>query len=277
MRRFSYTSSSSFKTTVIRNCSSQSCSFHQNENMITKNVFKKNLNFSKFYERAESDIQTPILKAFLKQKQKPVMELPSTSTKNSLLVASAVLATPSSCCCGNVCTCPPMLKFTGVNSALHRRIHFQDEENENNNLQKKKKNNNDSSDQFVIKGLLKGCAEQNALGAFAASGNHFDQIRGIVICSLDISSKSNNKEQNHQHDECFPCFACRNYLSKVHQFVSKRHSHQVLKLSCVSLKFVESDKTEKEAQENKSEKRSTISVDCISGWNTSFKQEVVVV
>jgi hypothetical protein len=235
--------------------------------------------FSEIYDQAEIDIQTPILKAFRKFKQQQQQQEKKkntctiTSTNNSLLVASAVLASPSTCSCGNICTCAPIFKCTGVNSTLHRQIHHQEEQEEKDDQQQqnqKQKNNNNNTCDVVIKGLLKGCAEQNALGAFAASGNHFEQIRGIVICSLDISANTT---------KCFPCFACRNYLSKVRGFVSKRRPHQVLKLSCISLSVVDGNENVKNNNRTEKDEKlsaaTVISVDCIPGWRTSFREEVV--
>ena len=89
--------------------------------------------FHEFYEQAEIDLQIPIVRGlrklllFTSQKNKNSLEQEQQeeTTKTISLVSSAVLATPSSCDCGNICSCPPLLKFTGVNSALHRLIHQQ--------------------------------------------------------------------------------------------------------------------------------------------------------
>lgn len=293
------------------------------------------------YERAERDLQIPIVKALRAamrreySSSKKLASVPTTDTAPAAtaslslsFVSSAVLATPASCNCGSVCTCPPILKFTGINSALHRQIH------QNNFQQQQKRNiNDDHHDQHrsnlqddtfssssscsssapaavvVMKGLLKGCAEQNALGAFAASGNHFEQVRGIVICSLRVNStaklgcddrdcdaRSDEKDQQQQQPQqveenetcCFPCTACRNYLSKVHRFVSMRHSHQKLKLSCISLKLEIDEDEKSEVNENNNnnssiknnqrktstsvKKTKTVSLDCVNGWDTSYKE-----
>ena len=280
--------------------------------------------FHEFYEQAEIDLQIPIVRGLrkillqsssLKNKQSSEQELKeeTSTTKTISLVSSAVLATPSSCDCGNVCSCPPLLKFTGVNSALHLLIHQpiqhqqqQQEENEKENVDFEN-NNKNSTTAVVMKGLLKGCAEQNALGAFAASGNHFEQVRGIVICSLHLDLKTmmttttgtemcgscsssccttTTKVSTSEESYCFPCSACRNYLSKVHKFVSMRHPHhQNLKLSCVSLKLEGNNnscdlgKEEEKSSSSKKKKSTTttVSLDCINGWNTSYKEVSLVV
>ena len=153
----------------------------------------------------------------------------------------------------------------------------------------------------VIKGLLKGCAEQNALGAFAASGHAFEQIRGVVICSLSItSSRSSAKHPGdaaaspptatvQQIPRCarccaFPCTACRSYLGKVQAFVAARHgSRQLLRLACVALELPASADYDAAADAVGAGAESggcvvaaaapsQFSVDCVAGWSSEFRQ-----
>ena len=44
---------------------------------------------------------------------------------------------------------------------------------------------------FVLRGILKGCAEQNALGALAAAGKPYSSVRELYILSTDIDIPEN--------------------------------------------------------------------------------------
>jgi hypothetical protein len=46
--------------------------------------------------------------------------------------------------------------------------------------------NSAGSGSIPLRGLLKGCAEQNALGSFAACGNSYDTIRDVFLCSRPL-------------------------------------------------------------------------------------------
>ena len=299
MKRFHHQCTfSAFPISSIRFCSSISRKHISGESEFPNSYYGRHKNHEitisvgELYEQAERDLQIPIAKLLLtmKNKQRTLSRIRENERQSSSspisLVTSAVLATPSSCSCGDVCTCPPILKFTGVNSAFHKQIHHSASSSSSSSSTANESNNNNSN--FVIKGLLKGCAEQNALGSFAASGNNFEQVRGIVICSLVLSSK-NRRDNNNKHQEneveasssscccCFPCTACRNYLYKVRtDFVSKRHKNQILKLSCISLKLEDMDAVVNNSKNNSlGTTKQVVSLECMEGWNTSFREEII--
>ena len=109
-----------------------------------------------------------------------------------------------------------------------------------------------------------------------------------ISFSCSSSCTTTTKVSTSEESYCFPCSACRNYLAKVHRFVSMRHPHhQNLKLSCVSLKlegnssisddFVREEEEKSASGMKKKKTTTTVSLDCINGWNTSYKEVSLVV
>eukprot|EP00760_Papus_ankaliazontas_P032302 PhM_4_TR5737/c0_g1_i2/m.39016 len=63
-----------------------------------------------------------------------------------------------------------------------------------------------------LKGVLKGCAEQNAIGAMAAQGVPYCNAVEMKILAIRVSGKN---------DIIMPCCACQNYLNKVGEAVQR--------------------------------------------------------
>lgn len=96
------------------------------------------------------------------------------------------------------------LRFTGVNYALHSHI---------------------NGAGGTLRGILKGCAEQNALGAVAAGGHPYAAItRVFLVCSISVGSCECSSHGCHEIGCCyhrvgalFPCAECWRHLLYVAQ------------------------------------------------------------
>lgn len=100
----------------------------------------------------------------------------------------------------------------GVNYSLHQRA------------------NRDSS--LSLKGILKGCAEQNALGALAAQGVPFSAVREVYLYAERVRPCSHQS-----HLVAMPCVHCWRYLAQVGKAVhdcSNRRLHVFAASSGVS-------------------------------------------
>ncbi|KAG5473853.1 hypothetical protein LSCM1_04487 [Leishmania martiniquensis] len=73
---------------------------------------------------------------------------------------------------GNAATCGDEV-FTGVNHAFHKRVNFPGE---------------------TLRGILKGCAEQNALGAAAASGCNYADVADVFLLASRASHGASDQE-----------------------------------------------------------------------------------
>lgn len=97
--------------------------------------------------------------------------------------------------------------FTGVNHALHKHV---------------------NAHRATLRGILKGCAEQNALGAAAASGCAYTNISDVFLLAAHLRSdsveESNTEACNSatQAAAIFPCPECWRHLCHV---ARERHQH----------------------------------------------------
>jgi hypothetical protein len=115
----------------------------------------------------------------------------SSARPSASFVACSTSFAPRSCHCSGVCTCT-LSSLVGVNHALHKGV----------------------NDGACLNGILKGCAEQNAIGAVAAQGIPFHRIRGFCLyseCTGECRSTM------------YPCPQCYNHLLKIAGMV-KAHS-----------------------------------------------------
>lgn len=72
-----------------------------------------------------------------------------------------------------------------------------------------------------LPGLLKGCAEQNAIGSFAAGGRSYHQIRHVFLCSVPIlhGHPADGVEGGRQIRT--PCAECWQHLCAVSRMVHR--------------------------------------------------------
>ena len=87
-----------------------------------------------------------------------------------------------------------------------------------------------------LSGLLKGCAEQNALGSFAAQGLHtYEQIKQVFVLASDdacsasdcSSSCTDNADELFERRSSlkFPCRECFHHICRVNEFQQQRDEH----------------------------------------------------
>ena len=79
------------------------------------------------------------------------------------------------------------IKF-GVNYAVHKHINALEFHHQNNTKAESLPEKCQFDKPTMLKGILKGCAEQNALGVLAASGVPYASIRKIFILALEPRS-----------------------------------------------------------------------------------------
>lgn len=126
-------------------------------------------------------------------------------SRHPTLVACGVLhvAADRVCRCDGVCTCQLATAF-GVNFGAHKRVNL-------------------ASGCMPLRGLLKGCAEQNALGVVAASGVPFCDVRGVVVVTSGAAKEPRGGDS-------LPCPSCQRMLSQVGRLAAARCDDERLPL-----------------------------------------------
>ena len=121
----------------------------------------------------------------------------------SRFVACAVFAVGPECSClamrAPVCNCPVRASPAafGVNHALHRYVN---------------RNARSDANDTLLPGILKGCAEQNALGALAAQGIPYHHVRSLVIVGSNLTT---GVRQIDSRSLMLPCGVCQQYFLKI--------------------------------------------------------------
>lgn len=114
--------------------------------------------------------------------------------------------------------------FTGVNHAFHKHVNARG---------------------ATLKGILKGCAEQNALGAAAASGCAYTDISDVYLLAARIhveggATPGTTGCDDSQAAAIFPCPECWRHLCHV---ARERHRHALppLRLFVCAASFAASE------------------------------------
>lgn len=131
----------------------------------------------------------------------------STDTSRAIYVACGAHISPSSF---PSCSMMPQPSFvTGVNFSVYRRCH--------------------PSPSFALKGLLRGCAEQNCLSAVAAGGMNYamdvdelyilamdsNRVEGKAMGSASCSGRHSLQLSRTAIVPYYPCQACWHYMARV--------------------------------------------------------------
>ena len=122
----------------------------------------------------------------------------------------------------------------GVNFELHRRVNYSSQGTSASARLPVDGVEEDSSP--LLRGVLKGCAEQNALGALAAQGVPYHCVSEVLLYSEPASGSTlahdahvansngcpNCKSTGPASSVLFPCPECWHHLSKVGEMVARR-------------------------------------------------------
>lgn len=108
----------------------------------------------------------------------------------------------------------------GVNWALHEAANEKRQRREDSMMGEAE------GSSFLLRGILKGCAEQNALGALAARGVPYTAVRTLHVLSLPTVEE--HRAPSPLGTPHRPCQACQRYLSLVGQECVRVHGRPVV-------------------------------------------------